>query len=166
MPDVEEEGDNRPTLLEATEYFRIARESTIHTWWKNRDKIFGKRSVFSAYPPKWPALEKTLVEHFIAARRENKIVTVHWFRRIAQKIWQSLYPKLADVFIFSNGWFWRFLRRHCIVRRRITKVATKPPVSQFQNAVWGSGMMFVELRRTRILSEGNSQFVLNLKSDT
>jgi hypothetical protein len=39
-------------------------------------------------------------------------------------------------------------------------------VSQFRDAVWGSGMMFVELRRTRILTEGNSQFVLNLKSDT
>jgi hypothetical protein len=39
-------------------------------------------------------------------------------------------------------------------------------VSQFRNAVWGSGMMFVELRRTRILTKGNSQFVLNLKSDT
>jgi hypothetical protein len=32
MPEVEEEGYRRPTLLEATEYFRITRESTIHAW--------------------------------------------------------------------------------------------------------------------------------------
>jgi hypothetical protein len=63
------------------------------------------RSIFSTHPPKWPALEKTLVKHFTVARTENKIVTVHWSRRMAQQIWQRLYPQLADVFVFSNGWF-------------------------------------------------------------
>jgi hypothetical protein len=44
---------------------------------------------------------------------------------MAQQIWQNLHPEL-DVFVFSNGWFWRFLRRYGIMRRRIIKVATKP----------------------------------------
>jgi hypothetical protein len=126
MPDIEEEGFRRPTTLEAAQYFQIANEATIRGWWIKREKIFGNRSIFSTYLPKWPALKKTLVEHFTAARTENKIVTVHWFRRMAQQIWQRLYPRLIDVFVFSNGWFWRFLRRHGIVRRRITKMATNP----------------------------------------
>jgi hypothetical protein len=57
-------------------------------------------SLFSPCPPKWPALEKTLVEHFTAARAENKIVTVHWFRRMSQQIWQILYPQSINVFFF------------------------------------------------------------------
>jgi hypothetical protein len=52
---------------------------------------------------------------------------MHWFRRISQQIWKRLYPSIPELFVFSNGWFWRFLRRHNIVRCRITKVATKLP---------------------------------------
>jgi hypothetical protein len=36
-------------------------------------------------------------------------------------------------------------------------------ISQFGDAVWGSNMMSVELRKTRILSEGNSLFVLSME---
>jgi hypothetical protein len=47
---------------------------------------------------------------------------------MSQQIWDLLYPtELSGVLVFSNGWFWRFLRRYSIVRRRITKVATKQP---------------------------------------
>jgi hypothetical protein len=84
-----------------------------------KDKIFGDKSVFTPYPPKWLALEKTLVEHFTAARAENKIVTIHWFRRMSQQIWQTLYPRVTDIFVFSNGWFWRVLRRHGIPGQQI-----------------------------------------------
>jgi hypothetical protein len=100
MPNIEKEGFRRLIILEAAQYFQIANEATIRGWWIKREKIFGNRSIFSTYPPKWPALEKTLVEHFTAARTENKIVTVHWFRRMAQQIWQRLYPRLVDVFVF------------------------------------------------------------------
>jgi hypothetical protein len=127
MPDVKKEDFRRPTIHETTQYFRIANQSTLYEWLTQKDKIFGNKSVFTPCPRKWPALEKTLVEHFTAARAENKIVTVHWFRRMSQQIWQTLYPQSINIFIFSNGWFWRFLRRHGIVRRRITKMATKPP---------------------------------------
>jgi hypothetical protein len=46
---------------------------------------------------------------------------------MAQQLWLKLYPHLLEVFVFSHGWFWRFLQRHNIVGRRITKIATKPP---------------------------------------
>jgi hypothetical protein len=94
---------------------------------RNTFELLAMLLFMTPYPPKWPALEKTLVEHFTAARAENKIVTVHWFRRMSQQIWQILYPQAADIFVFSNGWVWKFLRRHGIMRRRITKVATRPP---------------------------------------
>jgi hypothetical protein len=81
-----------------------------------------------SYSMKWPALENKLVKQFQAVREKNKIVTIHWFRRISQQIWQRFYPHVFELFVLSNGWFWRFLRRErSIVRHRITKVATKPP---------------------------------------
>jgi hypothetical protein len=46
---------------------------------------------------------------------------------VSQKLWQQLYPDLPELFVFSNGWFEGFKKRHCIVRRRITKAATKLP---------------------------------------
>jgi hypothetical protein len=86
MPDVKEEGFRRPTTLEVAQYFKITSEATVHTWWHRREKIFGDRTIPSAYPPKWLALEKTPVEHFMAARKNNRIVTVHWFRRMSLQI--------------------------------------------------------------------------------
>jgi hypothetical protein len=77
MADVKEEVFRRPTTRETAQDFRITNHSTIFEWWTQRDKIFGNKSVVTSCLPKWPALEKTLVEHFTAARAENKIVTVH-----------------------------------------------------------------------------------------
>jgi hypothetical protein len=127
LPEVEEKGYRRPTAAEAAQYFNITRKTTVQAWWTKREKISGDINVTKSYPLKWPALENELVKHFEVARKKNKIVTVHWFRRIYQQIWKRLYPSIPDLFVFSNGWFWRFLRRQGIVRRSITKVATKPP---------------------------------------
>jgi hypothetical protein len=127
LPDVEETGYRRPTAAEAAPYFNVTRDTTIHTWWSKREKIFGNIKITKSYPLKWPALEKELVKHFNAAKEKKKIVTMHWFRRMSQQIWKRLYPSIPELFVFSNGWFWRFLRRHNIIRRRITKVATKLP---------------------------------------
>jgi hypothetical protein len=126
MENVKEEDFRRPTGAEARDYFLIRNVSTIQTWWAKRDKTFGG-PMPKPYTPKWPALEKELMKQFRTVRDNNRIVTVHWFRRVSHQIWQQLYPQVSEVFLFSNGWFWRFLRRHGIVRRRITKVATKTP---------------------------------------
>jgi hypothetical protein len=48
-------------------------------------------------------------------------------RRIAQLLWHQLYPESTTLFVFSHGWFWWFLRRAGIVRRRVTKAAFKAP---------------------------------------
>jgi hypothetical protein len=126
MDNVKEEGFRRPTAAEARDYFLIRNASTIQTWWAKRDKIFAG-PMPKPYSLKWPALEKELMKQSGTARDNNRIVTVHWFRRVSHQIWQQLYPQVSEVFVFSNVWFWRFLRRHGIVRRRITKVATKTP---------------------------------------
>jgi hypothetical protein len=126
MKSVEEEGYRRPTAAEAAAYFKITSKSTIYNWWDARDKIFPNGDIPTAYPPKWPGIEEELVKQFQAARKENKIVKIHWFQRMAQKLWCQKYPHISDVFVFSNGWFWRFLQRSNIVRRRITKAATTP----------------------------------------
>jgi hypothetical protein len=52
--------------------------------------------------PKWPRLEEGLLKHFKATRESNKIITIHWFRRIAQQLWLQLYPHLPDLFVFSK----------------------------------------------------------------
>jgi hypothetical protein len=126
LEDSVEDGFRRPTSKEAAVYFQIASEKTVRKWWESRDRIFGSKIPRSVVP-KWPALEEELIKRFTAARNENKIVTVHWFRRVSQQIWEQLYPHISEVFVFSHGCFWRCLHRHGIVRRRITKVATKTP---------------------------------------
>jgi hypothetical protein len=83
---VEEKGYRRPTAIEAAQYFNIKSDSTVCTWWAQRKEIFGGVSIAKSYPLNWPALEHTLVKHFEAARARNKIVTIHWFRRISQQI--------------------------------------------------------------------------------
>jgi hypothetical protein len=57
------------------------------------------------------------------------IASTSWFRRQARIIFKNLYPDFPDSerFIFSNGWWRGFLRRHNIVRRKITHCASKLP---------------------------------------
>jgi hypothetical protein len=125
-PPIEEPGYRRPTLLEAADYFRIKSRLTVGNWWRQKDELL-KGYKPKKHTPRWPHLEKELVRLFTIARERNKIVTVHWFRRTAAEVWKCLYSGGSDVFVFSHGWFWQFLRRAGIVRRRITKAASKPP---------------------------------------
>jgi hypothetical protein len=121
-----EPGYRRPTLSEAADYFRVKNRTTIGGWWKGREKLLQSYRP-KKHTPKWPQLEEELVRLFTAAREKNKIVTVHWLRRTSAEVWKWLYPGGTDVFVFSHGWFWQFLRRAGIIRRRITKAASKPP---------------------------------------
>jgi hypothetical protein len=103
MPEVLEEGYKRPTTAEAQNYFLIGDDFIIRRWWGAKKKIFGG-DVPMAYSPKWPALKRELVQQFTVARNNNKIVTIHWFRRIFRQIWNRLYSSsLTNVFVFSNG---------------------------------------------------------------
>jgi hypothetical protein len=75
----QKEGYRRPTLSEATEYFKIQNRSIVSSWWADKKLILGG-GILKAHPPKWPALEDELLKLFTAARADGKIVTVHWFR--------------------------------------------------------------------------------------
>jgi hypothetical protein len=121
-----EPGYRMPTYSEAADYFRIKRLTTVSYWWKTRETLL-KGCVTQKHAPKWPQLENELVRLFTATRERNKIVTMHWFRRTSAEVWKCLYPSNNSVFVFSHGWFWKFLRRAGIVRRRVTKAASKPP---------------------------------------
>jgi hypothetical protein len=99
-PKVLEKNYRRPTIAEAQNYFLIGDDSIIRRWWETKEKIL-VGDIFMAYPPKWPVLEKELVQQFTAARNNNKIITIHWFRRILRQIWNRLYfLSLINVFVF------------------------------------------------------------------
>jgi hypothetical protein len=100
----QEDGFRRPTAAEAAAYFKINNTNVIYDWWKNKEKILGG-AMPKAMPPKWPRLEEELLKRFKAARDSNKIVIIHWFRRMAPQFWLQLYPYLPEFFVFSNGWF-------------------------------------------------------------
>jgi hypothetical protein len=108
LPDVKETGYRRPTAAEAARYFNVTRDTTIHTWWSKREKIFGNIKITKSYPLKWPALEKELVKHFNAAREKNKTVTVHWFRRYHSKSGNAYTPAFPNYLSFQMGGFRAF----------------------------------------------------------
>ncbi|RPA92594.1 hypothetical protein L873DRAFT_1859885 [Choiromyces venosus 120613-1] len=78
----------------------------------------------------WPEMELKLFEAFIARRAQGHPVRDGWFRRKAKELWKTTYPNLpARLFVFSQGWFHRFLSRHCVVLRFVTNMAQSRPDS-------------------------------------
>ncbi|KAI8395679.1 hypothetical protein FOFC_06717 [Fusarium oxysporum] len=116
-----------PTSIEAQDHFQIP-ASTIRQW-KNKyyDSYVEKRPHIPG--SKWPDLEEELYSRFKQRRTRKLIASTSWFRRQARAIFRDLYPGLPDSerFIFSNGWWRGFLRRHSIVKRKITHCASKLP---------------------------------------
>ncbi|KAG6020979.1 hypothetical protein E4U19_006041 [Claviceps sp. Clav32 group G5] len=94
-------------------------------WWQNRDKEKFKKVVDRVIL--WPRLEKKLYARFLEARRLKKPITTGWFTRVSREIFSAHYPLHTGIFTFSNGWYTGFKRRYLIVRRRITKQATRSP---------------------------------------
>lgn len=116
------EGYRYPTYHEAEAWYKIPNR-TITSWWLRQDIIL-------THPPRrraacWPEVEALLFEEFIEARSRSFCVTQAWFRQQKKRIWNTLYPE--STFAFSHGWFVGFCYRYSIVRRRVTKVATKAP---------------------------------------
>jgi len=118
-------GYRHPTLVEAATYYGIASARTISGWWSTQEALFNPKR--KDYSPRWPELEAKLWDLFIEARGKRRIVTQHWFRRTSIALFSELYPDCSQLFVFSTGWFRGFLNRHSIVRRRLTKQASKTP---------------------------------------
>lgn len=121
-----------PTLVETSSLFLIP-ESTIHGWVRKEQDIIqqscgsfgGKKEFFIC---KWPEMEDLLYQMFLKHRSEGKIVRRGWFRRHGKKLFQQCYPSAqAIIFVFSAGWFNRFLYRHHISIRFTTNKAQKLP---------------------------------------
>lgn len=113
-----------PNFTEASKFWNTPIR-TIKSWWKTQDEILEPQR--KTYRPAWPKLEDQLYEAFLATRQSGKLVTVGWFRRTSKKLFAEAYPDSNHLFTFSRGWFTRFLARHDISRRRVTKTATKLP---------------------------------------
>jgi hypothetical protein len=116
-----------PSIRDVAVYFKVPRP-TLQRWIQNRHRIvsgrFGKPS---SYRCQWPELEERLYNDFRKLRAALKLVSTGWFRRRAKALFRELYPESEHLFVFSNGWFRGFLRRHNISRRRITKQASVLP---------------------------------------
>ncbi|RPA98979.1 hypothetical protein L873DRAFT_1910352, partial [Choiromyces venosus 120613-1] len=71
------------------------------------------------------------------------------FCRKAKELWKTTYPNLpAGLFVFSQGWFHRFLSRHHVVLRFVTNTAQSLPDSYKEDIL--SWLRFN--RRNRILT--------------
>lgn len=80
------------------------------------------------YTHKWPDLEDALYTAFLQHREAGRIVTGGWFRRKTKLLWGQIYPYAPwATFYYSVGWLRGFFKRYMIVRRRLTKMATKLP---------------------------------------
>lgn len=145
----------QPTSVDAALNFKIP-ERTIRDWWRKRDEYLPNRQT-RMYTPHWPDLEKELFLRFKTARENHKVVTTSWFRLHARRLFGQLYPEAPHLFTFSNGWWRGFLRRHAIVKRRITKQATKRPEEYI--AVVNKFLQFI---RRVSFQRGQSQHIMKI----
>ena len=76
---------------------------------------------------RWPLLEKRLVALFTERRAAGKVVRRKWFERNAKALFKEIYPNSTVNFMFSEGWFGKFLRRNHIALRFITNKAQETP---------------------------------------
>lgn len=113
-----------PSLRDAVQHFQIPL-STIQGWNVDRESFIEEHT--RKLCPKWPELEAQVYFYFLERRTKGKVVTTSWFRRKAQAIYKELYPDQSSRLPFSTSWWRGFLRRHNIVKRRVTKQATKRP---------------------------------------
>jgi SAP domain/DDE superfamily endonuclease len=112
------------TYEEAAEYWKTS-IGTLYSWWAKRESILLNEP--RRYNPQWPELEEQLFNAFLVRRERQLPVTVRFFRTESAKLFAALYPDSSSIWNFSAGWFYRFLQRRGITRRRITKQSTRPP---------------------------------------
>lgn len=114
-----------PSTREAEAYFLIPNRTIAG--WKAAfcESYVEDRS--RSYCPRWPGLKDQLYELFIERKSRFKVVTTFWFRMKSRAIFRDLYPSFPTYFTFSTDWYRGFLRRHNIIKRRITKQSTKRP---------------------------------------
>jgi hypothetical protein len=113
-----------PSLRDAEKHFKIPK-STIADWNEFRESHISNQQ--RRYASQWPDLEERLYNLFLERREKQQIVTTAWFRLKARLAFRELYPDVPWPFPFSYGWWRGFLRRHNIVKRRVTKQSSRRP---------------------------------------
>ena len=133
-----------PTQQEASKRYKIP-QRTISEWVKKKNLIEEGGSKAPAREVGndlaldsrcwWPELEEAIYKEFIKWREEGRLIRRGWFRVQAGFHFRELYPDLdPTMFRFSNGWFSKFLGRHRISLRCITKKAQRLP-AEYQSLV-------------------------------
>lgn len=114
-------------------YFGGIPPSSISFWRRDEAQILGSaresdRQVRKSCEGHWPEMEKRLFDMFMAKRTDGQIVRHCWFRNTGKILFVECYPGRTDEeFLFSHGWFMRFLTRYRITIRFTTNRAQKIP---------------------------------------
>ena len=126
-----------PTQKEVSARFLVP-ESTIRSWKsesamesivnEKKHQRGGGKGEGKKDAGRWPEMEVLLYSEYQKQREERKAVRRGWLRKIAIKSFIAAYPdKDVSSFVFSNGWFARFLARHHISLRLTTNKLQKLP---------------------------------------
>lgn len=122
-----------PSLLEVSVYFGGIPPSCISSWRRDETQILAgvrerDRQVKRSCKGHWPEMEKRLFNMFLIQRTDGQIVRRGWFRNTGKSLFIECYPnRTEEEFLFSHGWFMRFLTRYHITIRFTTNRAQKIP---------------------------------------
>lgn len=122
----------RNTISHTARKFKLDRK-IVRNWSNNKDKILSQSSkhtrkrIMRHVVGRWPEFESQLYEWFKELRDQGNCVSSRMIQ--AQAIRTS--PSLD--FAASNGWLNNFLRRHRLVRRRLTSSGRDLPANAVDN---------------------------------
>ena len=89
-----EPSSRAPSQDEAAAFFQIP-QTTISGWLRKSEKIVhsskGARCIKNTGSGRWPEMEAALHRRFLEEREAERAVRRGWFRRMATKLFQSLY---------------------------------------------------------------------------
>ena len=120
------------SLSKTAKKFKLDRK-VVRNWNNNKDKLLSqsnknsRKRIMRHVVGRWPEFESQLFEWFKELRDQGNCISSRMIQ--AQAIRTS--PSID--FAASNGWLSNFLRRHRLVRRRITSSGRDLPANAVDN---------------------------------